>query len=181
MVKGVNMVLTEKLILDIDSQLNRVEDVFKRHIPILEDWRFVRTERYPVIKRCMYDTLSVVPYLPFLCVECVDLLLNHFVYRYKNNIEDYLVNKLTNSGINFALGYDRNVDEIIRDYIPTVSEQEIEYINNIVYSIYKHIRPYIDAHPADIIKFEYDTQFFIMVNDGNIGNYRYREAIDLIR
>lgn len=178
----------EKIILDINPYLVQVEQYFINGLDIayqdvLKDCRFIPNRRYPIkdIKECSNpEVIRSTPYYPFLCLDMVSQYLKIRIYQESGYSIEFKANKLLNDkGVKFLEDYE-NPEDVISLYINT-KNMDINYFKELVTildRIFLHVDKYTSLYPKNIFEFEYETQYFVLVNKGEIGSFRYNEAIE---
>lgn len=172
-----------KLVLDIEEEMWRLEDIFKKYIPIPEGAVFIPNNRLPIEGYALHNNkhselVSNRPYLPYICLECVSNILTNFVYRYNPYKEVFKRNDIIANGENLISVVDYEIEEIIGWYIDYIDTNDLEEVIDICNRIYSKMKVYTKQIPKNIITFDFEGPNYLLVDRGDVHEFRYKEILD---
>ena len=175
----------DMVVLDVNPHLNLIEDIFTRHIYIEEEvLRFIPGLRFPVPKVPKYflGIFSNKPFYPYKSIELFCRILKHEIYSNSEHYRDYLdnyalVNRFNHVSRSLFTDSDKDLTEIILEYIPNISIPDRDLIltttNDFINKNYKIISD-LRNH---VIDYDAKGEFLIIKSLGSIHSYRYMEAV----
>lgn len=184
------------IILDINNELLILEEVFKRYLEPMVGCKWVPTLRYPlsnenihlVNQNVLAKYLSDVPYHPILCVDSVYKYVYRYIYIDKEldvDVHMFKYNELIpkKEGRNFLNEYsyiwyhDDCLPHIMLDKIRGV---DCKILRNMLDIITNKVKGYTDKNLKNVYDLDFTTNLVILKDYGNIGMYRYNEALNYI-
>ena len=178
----------DMVILDVNPHLNVIEDVFNRYLHIEDEelLRFVSGLRFPTniskVPVCATSGISNKPFYPYKSIELFCRILKHEIYSNSEHYRDYLdnyalVNRFNHVSRSLFTDSDKNLTEIILEYIPNISIPDRDLIltttNDFINKNYKIISD-LRNH---VIDYDAKGEFLIIKSLGSIHSYRYMEAV----
>lgn len=179
--------------IDIDQELSILEKYFNVYKPIPEELKhylkFIPTKRMPLtIEDDEYykenSFMRSRPYMPYLCLPCVENYVMFSIYINSPDYELFLSNPLKKDSKNFLENYygiDQNDPNPHQTIITSWLENDmlsIDHFNVIemmLKSILKKISKLTNLFPNHIWKLNYETCHVILINEGDIKSFRFEE------
>lgn len=180
--------------IEIDNELCILEKYFNLYKPtpkeIEEYLRFIPTRRMPIdpyTYKDYYkhnDYIRSKPYMPYLCLPCVENYVMFNIYTNSSQFELFISNPIKKNSKNFLENYygisKHDIDPcltIIASWLETenIPIEHYTMMKNILDRIVKQITKYTDQYPNHIWKLDYTTSHVILINQGDIRSYRFEE------
>lgn len=170
--------------LDIDRYTTLLEDVMLRYTSYASGVVYVKGLRFPLESRCdimeysKYGNCSDKPWHPYLCIPMLLDILENIQYMYTDQAELFMYNPITNEGCVYNTTPNDTELDILRNYIPGISDDDIETAllairgihNNIMHDIYV-------ANPNNIYVLDISTSVYKLKMYATIKEYRFDEVV----
>lgn len=184
MIKGDTLPI--KILLQIDSMLERLDDIIVKHIPeeLKSLPRYCYGKRYPIDNNDAADDVykHVKNNKPFHPVWSVELVANSIIWWYVTNSRYYNM-YIEQCDKNGFIQNTETVYDICSNAYPRLSYRELDEIVNIItneiFAFTNKVLP-VAEYSDNIITIDYETKFFIVVVEELIPARAYEIAANKI-